>query len=95
MLGSVCITSGQLGPKSPASRNGGFFVFKNENDAMSFFTSAVSTLQTLIVALGVGLAVWGVINLLGTGRISRAQMRSAYKEATRKFYLSVTLRVAN
>jgi hypothetical protein len=31
---------------------------------MSFFTSAVTTLQTLVVALGAGLAVWGVINLL-------------------------------
>jgi len=31
---------------------------------MAFFSSAVSTLQTLVVALGAGLAVWGVINLL-------------------------------
>ena len=31
---------------------------------MGFFTSAVDTLQTLGVALGAGLAVWGVINLL-------------------------------
>lgn len=31
---------------------------------MGFFTSTVSTLQTLVVALGAGLAVWGVINLL-------------------------------
>ena len=31
---------------------------------MAFFTSAVDTLQTLVVALGAGLAVWGVINLL-------------------------------
>ena len=31
---------------------------------MEFFTSAVSTLQTLVVALGACLAVWGVINLL-------------------------------
>ena len=31
---------------------------------MGFFSSAVSTLQTLVVALGAGLAVWGVINLL-------------------------------
>jgi len=31
---------------------------------MGFFTSAVTTLQTLVVALGAGLAVWGVINLL-------------------------------
>ena len=31
---------------------------------MEFFTSAVSTLQTLVVAPSAGLAVWGVINLL-------------------------------
>jgi len=31
---------------------------------MAFFTSAVSTLRTLVIALGAGLAVWGVINLL-------------------------------
>jgi hypothetical protein len=37
---------------------------KMEVDSMQFFTSAVSTLQTLVVALGAGLAVWGVINLL-------------------------------
>ena len=31
---------------------------------MTFFTSAVGVLQTLVVALGAGLAIWGVINLL-------------------------------
>jgi len=31
---------------------------------MAFFTEAISTLQTLVIALGAGLAVWGVINLL-------------------------------
>ncbi|MEN6314046.1 MAG: Maff2 family protein [Clostridiaceae bacterium] len=31
---------------------------------MEFFSSAVDTLQTLVIALGAGLAVWGVINLL-------------------------------
>ena len=31
---------------------------------MAFFTSAVNILQTLVVAIGAGLAVWGVINLL-------------------------------
>ena len=35
-----------------------------EEQFMGFFTSAVDTLQTLVVALGAGLAVWGVINLL-------------------------------
>ena len=31
---------------------------------MDFFTSAIDTLKTLVIALGAGLAVWGVINLL-------------------------------
>jgi len=31
---------------------------------MAFFNSAVNALQTLVIALGAGLAVWGVINLL-------------------------------
>lgn len=31
---------------------------------MGFFSSAINTLQTLVIALGAGLAVWGVINLL-------------------------------
>lgn len=31
---------------------------------MEFFSSAITTLQTLVIALGAGLAIWGVINLL-------------------------------
>lgn len=31
---------------------------------MAFFASAIDTLQTLVVALGAGLGVWGVVNLL-------------------------------
>ena len=31
---------------------------------MEFFNNAVDVLKTLVVALGAGLAVWGVINLL-------------------------------
>jgi len=31
---------------------------------MAFFSSAISTLQTLVIALGAGLGVWGIINLL-------------------------------
>jgi len=31
---------------------------------MTFFASAISILQTLVIAIGAGLAVWGVINLL-------------------------------
>ena len=31
---------------------------------MEFFQSAVGVLQTLVIALGAGLAVWGGINLM-------------------------------
>ena len=31
---------------------------------MAFFNSAITILQTLVVALGAGLCAWGVINLL-------------------------------
>ena len=31
---------------------------------MAFFASTVDTLQTLVIALGTGLGVWGVVNLL-------------------------------
>ena len=31
---------------------------------MEFFQSAISVLETLVIALGAGLAVWGGINLM-------------------------------
>lgn len=31
---------------------------------MAFFTSAVTTLKTVVTAIGAGVAVWGIINLL-------------------------------
>ena len=31
---------------------------------MSFFTTAVTGLKTVVTAIGAGVAVWGVINLL-------------------------------
>ena len=35
---------------------------------MEFFNSAIDVLQTLVIALGAGLGIWGVINLLeGSG----------------------------
>ena len=40
---------------------------------MGFFTSAINILQTLVVAIGAGLGVWGVINLMeGDGNDNRA-----------------------
>ena len=31
---------------------------------MAFFNSAVNVLQTLVIALGAGLGIWGVVNLM-------------------------------
>ena len=31
---------------------------------MAFFSSAVGVLQTLVIALGAGLAIWGGVNLM-------------------------------
>ena len=31
---------------------------------MTFFSSTIDVLQTLVIALGAGLGAWGVINLL-------------------------------
>lgn len=47
--------------------------FSQEETTMDFFNSAIEVLQTLVVALGAGLGVWGVINLLeGYGNDNRA-----------------------
>ena len=32
--------------------------------SMAFFAAAITVLQTLVVAIGAGLGIWGVINLL-------------------------------
>ena len=40
---------------------------------MAFFTSAVGVLQTLVIALGAGLGIWGGVNLMeGYGNDNRA-----------------------
>ena len=54
---------------SAAARNGGFFhgrgfAPRRIGGYMQFFASAITTLQTLVIALGAGLGVWGVVNLL-------------------------------
>lgn len=44
-----------------------------EKKYMAFFSSAINILQTLVVAIGAGLGVWGVINLMeGYGNDNRA-----------------------
>jgi len=48
---------------------------------MEFFSSAVDTLQTLVVALGAGLGVWGVVNLLeGYGSDNPGSKRQGMKQ---------------
>ena len=37
---------------------------KKEDIKMAFFTTAVTGLKTVVTAIGAGVAVWGVINLL-------------------------------
>ena len=37
---------------------------KRRREYMGFFSSAITILQTLVVAIGAGLGVWGVINLM-------------------------------
>ena len=47
---------------------------------MQFFAAAVTTLQPLVVALGAGLAVWGVVNLLeGYGSANAAAKSQGIK----------------
>ncbi len=51
---------------------------------MDFFNSSVD-MQTLVIALGAGLAIWGVINLLESyGSDDPATMSRVYREANTK-----------
>ena len=47
---------------------------------MEFFTTSVSTMSTLVTALGGGLGVWGVINLMeGYGQDNPASKSQGMK----------------
>ena len=48
---------------------------------MAFFSSAITTLKTLVVAIGAGLGVWGVINLMeGYGADNPASKSQGVKQ---------------
>ena len=48
---------------------------------MDFFTNAINVLQTLVIALGAGLGVWGVINLLeGYGQDNASSKSQGIKQ---------------
>ena len=52
----------------PACFSFGIVLFINaaiwRNNTMEFFNQAITVLQTLVIALGAGLGIWGAINLL-------------------------------
>ena len=58
------------GTGAHALQEKGFFIItrrlrkQKEETIMAFFNSAVGVLQTLVIALGAGLGIWGAINLL-------------------------------
>ena len=57
-----------------------FFYFRKEG-FMEFFISAVGTLSTLVIAIGSGLGIWGVINLLeGYGQDNPAAKSQGIKQ---------------
>ena len=50
---------------------------------MEFFNSAIDVLKVLVMALGAGLAVWGVVNLLeGYGADNPAAKSQGIKQVT-------------
>jgi hypothetical protein len=52
-----------------------------EVTTMAFFNSAIGVLQTLVIALGAGLGIWGVINLLeGYGQDNPASKSQGMKQ---------------
>ena len=50
---------------------------------MAFFEQAITVLQTLVIALGAGLGIWGVINLLeGYGNDNPGAKSQGMKQLT-------------
>ena len=48
---------------------------------MGFFQSAVTTLETLVEAIGAGLGIWGIVNLLeGYGQDNPASKSQGIKQ---------------
>ena len=52
---------------------------------MEFFTSSIETLKVLVIALGAGLGVWGIVNLLeGYGSDNPGSKSQGMKHLTPK-----------
>lgn len=69
------------GRKNQSQITGRQFISKTGGKYMGFFTTAVSTMSTLVVALGGGVGVWGVINLMeGYGSDNPASKSQGVKQ---------------
>ena len=54
---------------------------ESEVFTMAFFNSAIGVLQTLVIALGAGLGIWGIINLMeGYGNDNPAAKSQGIKQ---------------
>ena len=48
---------------------------------MEFFNQSITVLQTLVVAIGAGLGVWGVVNLMeGYGNVNPVEKSQVMKQ---------------
>ena len=62
---------------------------------MEFFNSAIDVLQTLVIALGAGLGIWGVINLLeGYGNDNPGAKSQGIKQLMRAAVVALTRRLS-
>lgn len=60
---------------------------------MEFFTTAVSSLSTVVTAIGAGVGVWGVINLMeGYGGDNPASKSQGVKQVERDSHIADTER---
>ncbi len=75
--------------KNGTNRENPVFYIGLSSDYMAFFASAINILQTLVVAIGAGLAVWGVINLPAYGRRRGCVNRNTAYPASGRTVLSI------
>ena len=54
---------------------------EDSNEDMGFFTTAIAGLTTVVTAIGAGIAVWGIINLLeGYGQDNASSKSQGIKQ---------------
>lgn len=82
-VGTAADTGGFFHTQKPTKHIFQSRIAAESEDFMAFFNSAVGVLQTLVIALGAGLGVWGVINLLeGYGNDNPGAKSQGMKQVT-------------